>query len=92
MKYLNELIIAWKDFGIESIVLGAENYYHDLNKNIIYLTTESEFRDGDHKVKIYGDGRIIFKKKEYILKKEEVAVIDSKVEIYDEETFKKKYL
>ena len=93
MTGLNDLVISWRDFGIiESIVLGYDHFSHNIEKNIIYLPQNSEFFDENYKVKVYGDGRIEFKGKKIELKRGKVAVIDSSLEIYDEETFVEKYL
>lgn len=85
---MNELVVAWRDYGIEySIVLGSPEYKHDLSRNIIYLPRDRVLEDRIFKVKVYGDGRIVFKRKTYELSEKEVAVIGSELEMYSEEDF-----
>lgn len=88
---MDELIISWKDFGIrDSVVLGSENYVHDLDKNIIYLSYDQVLKENG--ARIYGDGTIRYKGKTIELKKGEIAVIEGEIEKYKEDTFIKKFL
>ena len=89
---MDELVISWKDYRIRnSVVLGSENYIHDLEKNIIYLSKNQVLKEGK-KATIYGDGRIRYKGKEYIIKEDEVIVINEELEKYKEDVFVKKFL
>ena len=88
---LDELIISWKDFGIRnSVVLGSENYAHDLEKNIIYISEDQVFKEG--RIKVYGNGTIIYRDKKMRIKEGEVAVVDGEIEKYKEKAFAEKFL
>ena len=88
---LDELIISWTDFGIKgSVVLGSENYVHDLDKNIIYLSHDQVLKESG--ARIYGNGTIKYKGKTVELKRGEVAVIEGAIEKYKEDVFVKKFL
>ena len=88
---LDELIVSWKDYGIvNSVVLGSENYVHDLEKNIIHLSKDQILDDNG--IRIYGNGIIEYGNKVVELKQDEVARINKTIEVYEENLFIKKFL